>query len=200
MKAFGATLDLVHSAPGKITGGLIPSMVQPAKEVAEKPGFYFTSQFQNHDAPVGYEGIGREIVQQIPDGIDAFCGAVGGAGRVMGSSKILKSQWPKTHVVVFESASSPREPTAWSALGSGGFPPHLDSSLYDETRSVPEDESRKMCRRLARDEGLLVGTSTGMNVSAAAELAKKLGPGKKVVTVACDTGLKYMNSSFLADS
>ncbi|KAJ5155386.1 hypothetical protein N7492_008189 [Penicillium capsulatum] len=146
-------------------------MVQPAKEAAEKPGFYFTSQFQNHDAPVGYEGIGREIVQQIPDGIDAFCGAVGGAGRVMGSSKILKSQWPKTHVVVFESASSPREPTAWSALGSG---------LYDETRSVPEDESRKMCRRLARDEGLLVGTSTGMNVSAAAELAKKLGPGKKV--------------------
>ena len=77
----------------------------------------------------------------------------------------------------------------------GFVPPFLNQSLYDEACSVPEEEARAMCRRLAREEGLLVGTSTGLNVTAAITLAKDLGPGKTVVTVASDTGLKYMNGN-----
>lgn len=113
---------------------------------------------------------------------------------------------PDTRVVVLEPASSPviTEGRTGShsveGIGNGFVPPHLDSKLYDEARGISERESRAMCRRLAREEGLLVGTSTGLNVVAAIALAKELGPGKTVVTVAVDTGLRYMNGNLLADA
>ena len=124
----------------------------------------------------------------------------------MGVSPVLKSNWPATRVVVLEPASSPvitrGRPGSHCVKGVGiGFvPPLLDRDLYDEARAIPEEDARIMCRRLAREEGLLVGTSTGLNVVAAIALAKALGPGKTVVTVACDTGLKYMNGTLLADA
>lgn len=85
-------------------------------------------------------------------------------------------------------------------VGIGFVPPLLDHDLYDEARAIPEEDARIMCRRLAREEGLLVGTWTGLNVVAAIALAKELGPGNTVVTVACDIGLKYMNGTLLADA
>jgi cysteine synthase len=205
IRAFGATVDLIYSPSGKITADLIPSMMRRAREVAERDGHYRTDQFNNRDSLIGYEGIGHELVAQFPNGIDAFCGAVGIAGMVMGVSRILKSQWPQTRVVVLEPASSPvisqgRAGTHHvEGIGIGFIPPLLDHDFYDEARGIPEEEARIMCRRLAREEGLLVGTSTGINVCAAIALAKELGPDKTVVTVACDTGLKYMNGTLLAD-
>ncbi|PYI17879.1 putative cysteine synthase [Aspergillus violaceofuscus CBS 115571] len=204
MEALGATLDLVPS-PAGITPDLIPSMVRRANELARGEEFYLADQFNNKDARVGYEGIGVELVAQFPGGIDAFCGAVGGAGMVMGVSRVLKAKWPATHVAVLEPASSPTitagRPGKHSVEGIGiGFvPPHLERELFDEACAVDEEEARAMCRRLAREEGLLVGTSTGLNVVAAIALAKRLEPGKTVVTVAVDTGLKYMSGNLFTE-
>ncbi|OJJ69852.1 hypothetical protein ASPBRDRAFT_45136 [Aspergillus brasiliensis CBS 101740] len=206
MRALGATLEIVYSETGTITADLIPSMVRRAREIAQEDGHYLADQFHNGDALPGYETLGEELAVQFPGGIDAFCGTVGGAGMVMGVSRVLKSKWPDTRVVVLEPASSPvitegrTGPHSVEGIGIGFVPPHLDSELYDEARGISEAEGRAMCRRLAREEGLLVGTSTGLNVVAAIALAKELGPGKTVVTVAVDTGLKYMNGNLLADS
>jgi cysteine synthase len=205
IRAFGGEVEIVHSPSGKIEKGLIPEMVKRAEEIAkETEGCFWTDQFRNRDSLEGYRGIGHELVKQFPNGIDAFCGAVGIAGMVMGVSSVLKKRSLKTRVVVLEPESSPviskgRAGThGVEGIGVGFVPPLLDRELYDDARSVSEDEARVMCRRLAR-EGLLFGTSTGINVCAAIALAKELGPGKTVVTVACDTGLKYLNGSLFAD-
>ena len=122
----------------------------------------------------------------------------------MGVSRVLKSKWPQCRVVVLEPASSPviteghAGPHHVEGIGIGFLPPHLDKRLFDEARGVSEEEARIMCRRLAREEGLLVGTSTGVNVVAAIALARALGPDKVVVTVAVDTGLKYLNGNLFA--
>ncbi|KAF5005132.1 hypothetical protein FDECE_8389 [Fusarium decemcellulare] len=198
MSAFGSTLELIHSPSGRITADLIPSMRERAKLASQGADTYLADQFSNPDVLVGYQGLGRELVDQFPNGIDAFCGAVGGGGMVMGVSKVLKAHWPACKVVVLEPASAPVITEGRSGvhgvegIGIGFMPPLLDKALYDEARGISEDEARHMCQRLAEEEGLLVGTSTGLNVTAALQLAKELGPGRTVVTVACDTGLKYV--------
>ncbi|XRM43898.1 hypothetical protein ABZX51_007051 [Aspergillus tubingensis] len=160
----------------------------------------------NGDALPGFETLREELAAQFPGGIDAFCGTVGGAGMVMGVSRVLKSKWPDTRGVVLEPATSPVTTEGRTGshsvegIGMGFVPPHLDSKLHDEARGISEAEGRAMCRRLAREKGLLVGTSTGLNVVADIALAKELGSGKTVVTVAVDTGLKYMNGNLLADA
>ncbi|KAH9232688.1 hypothetical protein K456DRAFT_1739522 [Colletotrichum gloeosporioides 23] len=183
MAAFGADVDIVHSPTGKITPDLFPRM------------------FRNADGIVGYKSLGQELLAQFPQGIDAFCGATGGAGMIMGTATVLKTSDPKTRVVVLEPESSPvitkghGGTNGVEGISPGFFPSLLDESLYDEARGISEEEARKMCRRLAKEEGLLTGTSTGLNVVAAIQLAKEFGPGKTVVTVACDTGLKYMSGA-----
>lgn len=198
MSALGAQLDIIHSPSGKITSDLIPKLMTRAKELGAHGDCYMTDQFNNKDSLIGYEKIGEELLKQFPQGIDAFCGGVGIGGMLMGVARVLKRSNPKTRIVALEPASSPvlSEGRAGEhhveGLGVGFLPPLLDSTLYDEARGIHEDEAREMCRRLAKEEGLLVGTSTGLNVVAAVNLASELGPNKSVVTVACDTGLKYM--------
>ncbi|KAE8155561.1 cysteine synthase A [Aspergillus tamarii] len=183
----GIKLDLVHS-PSVITPDLIPSIMRRAKELAQNDECYLVDQFCDEDACVGYETIGRELYNRFPEGIDAFCGAVDGAGMVMGVSKMLKSKWPGILVIIAEPASSPTIIEgclgAHGVEGIGFYPPHPDWKLCDEVCAVPEEEGRNMYRRLVKEEGLLVGTSTGLNVVAAIALAKRLGPGKQVVTIA----------------
>ncbi|KAH8896380.1 pyridoxal phosphate-dependent enzyme, beta subunit [Thozetella sp. PMI_491] len=203
--AFGAILDITPSPSGKVTPDLIPTMMSRAAKVANEDRFYYTEQFQNLDALIGYEDIGHELVTQFPAGIDVFCGAVGTAGMAMGVARVLKAQLPHTRVVVLEPGSAPLVTEGKTGahgvegIGVGFLPPHLEQSLYDEARAIDEDAARAMARRLAKEEGLLVGTSTGLNVVAAIQLAKELGPGKTIVTVAVDTGLKYLNGSLFAD-
>ncbi|KAK6213211.1 cysteine synthase [Colletotrichum tabaci] len=200
MAAFGASVDIIRSPSGRITADLIPAMIHRARSVADEDGAYATDQFNNADALVGYEGLGREILTQLPEGVDAFCAAVGTAGLAMGVSKVLKAARRDTRVVVLEPASTPviTEGRAGAhgveGIGIGFLPPLLDRGLYDEARAVEEDEARAMCRRLAREEGIFAGVSTGLNAVAAIRLARELGPGKRVVTIACDSGLKYLNS------
>ncbi len=197
MRAFGADLDIVHSPTGLITANLIPTLIARAKEFGARDDCYMTDQFNNRDAIIGYGQIGSELLQQFPAGIDAFCGGVGAAGMLMGVARALKAATPTTRIVALEPASSPVISEGYAGthhvegVGVGFVPPLLDGALYDEVRTVPETRAREMCRRLAREEGLLVGTSSGMNVAAAVDLARELGAGT-VVTVAVDTGLKYM--------
>ncbi len=198
MRALGAQLDVIHSPSGKITAELIPKLMARAKELGADDDCYMTDQFNNRDSLIGYEQIGKELLHQFPRGIAAFCGGVGVGGMLMGVARVLKSADPATRIVALEPASSPMISAGRSGehhvegLGVGFVPPLLDRALYDEAVGVPESAAREMCRRLAQEEGLLVGTSSGLNVAAAVSLASRLRPGQTVVTVACDTGLKYM--------
>lgn len=205
MSAFGATLDITHSPSGKATTGLMTSMKSKAAEMGEKEDFLYTDQFSNHDALIGYRQIGHELVAQFPDGFDALCGAFGTAGMMMGVSSVVKLRMPSAHVVLLEPDTSALLCKGHAgAHGVDGIAPgfisqHVDRRFYDEVRTVTEDEGREICRRLAKEEGLLVGTSSGLNVAAAIRLASELGPGKTVVTVACDTGLKYLSGSLFSE-
>lgn len=205
MSAFGALVNIVQSSNGKITPDLIPSMRERAREIAREKNHYYADQFSNPDILPGYQALGQELLEQIPGSIDAFCGAVGGAGMVMGVAKVLKEKQQHCRVTVLEPASAPVITKGHGGLhsvegiGIGFPPPLLDKAFYDEARAIDEEEARVMCRRLAKEEGLLVGTSTGLNVVAALNLARELGPGKTVATVACDTGLKYVRGNLFEE-
>ncbi len=199
MLAFGAELDIVKIENGRITPDLIPKMIERAKELAAEESAYATDQFNNVDSLLGYAAIGRELLEQLDTPIDAFCGAVGTAGMVMGVASILRRARPETRVVVFEPSSSAVISTGRAGthrvegIGVGFVPPLLDEALFDEARAVAEAEGREMARRLAKEEGIFAGTSSGLNVAGALQLARKLGAGRTVVTVTCDSGLKYLS-------
>jgi len=198
MKAFGAELTVVPSDGGEVTPDLIPKMMERAGEIARSRPSYFTNQLHNRDGAAGYEPIGRELLDQIAAPIDAFCSSVGTAHMLMGVSRVLRQARRSTRVIALEPASSPVISKGRSGthhvegIGIGFFPPLLEKSLYDEARGIDEANSRAMAWRLAREEGIFAGTSTGMNVLGACEIARELGPGHTVVTVAVDTGLKYL--------
>lgn len=199
MQAFGAELELVPSEGGQATPDLVPRMVERAAALAEGEDVYFTDQLNNRDSLLGYRSIGEELVEQADGQIDAFCGAIGTAGMLMGVAQVLKERQPEVRIVALEPAESPvltegeAGPHNVDGIAIGYVPPHLDEGLYDEARAIPEVRAREVARRLAREEGMLVGTSSGLNVAAAMELAEEMGPGATVATVAVDTGLKYLS-------
>ncbi|KAF5599636.1 cysteine synthase [Fusarium pseudoanthophilum] len=205
MSAFGAQLDITHSPSGKATADLMSSMKTRAMELGKGGNYFYTEQFSNRDALIGYAEIGSELVAQFPEGFDAICGAYGTAGMMMGVSSVLRQKMPAARVVLLEPQPAAMLSTGQSGShGVDGIAPgfisaHVDQHLYDQVCTVTEEESRQMTRRLAKEEGLLVGTSSGLNVAAAIQLAKSLGSGKKVVTVAVDTGLKYLSGSLFGE-
>ncbi|MEX2251778.1 MAG: pyridoxal-phosphate dependent enzyme [Acidimicrobiia bacterium] len=198
MQAFGAELTIVPSEGGVITPDLIPRLVEKAREFAAEPGTYFTDQFRNRDALTGYRDVGRELMSQLDRPIDVFSTAVGTGGFSMGVATALRDAGAETRIVLFEPSTtaviSGGEPGNHhvEGIGVGFIPPLLDESLYHEVRAIDETEARVMARRLSTEEGLLTGTSSGLNVVGAIGLARELGPGHTVATVAVDTGLKYL--------
>jgi cysteine synthase A len=198
MTALGAELVIVPSEDGRITPDLVPRMIERARELAAEPGTYFTDQLNNDDMVVGYRTIGEELIDQLDGAIDVFCAAVGTAGMVMGVAQALAAASSPTRVVVFEPAATPVLTAGTTGthrvegIGIGFVPPLLDTDLYEEARAIEEDDGRDMARRLAAVEGLLAGISSGLNVAGAVEIARELGEGHTVVTVAVDTGLKYL--------
>jgi len=198
MRAFGAGLLLVPSEGGKITPALFDRLKSRLAEEASQPGVFWADQFHNDDALPGYAVMGEELLRQLGVGITAFCAAVGTGGMLVGVSRALRAAKCGARIVALEPAESPLLTTGKGGahrvegVGVGFRPPHLRDSDYDEVRTVPEIAARAMARRLAREEGVLAGTSTGLNVAAAVQLAAELGPQATVVTVACDSGLKYL--------
>jgi cysteine synthase A len=197
MRAFGAEVILIPSDGGRITPDLIPRARDEARRISEEEGAFWTNQFQNHDAVEGYAGIGREIFAQLDGAPQAFVGAVGTAGMLVGVSSALKRQG--TRIVALEPASSPILSRGEAGthkvegVGAGFVPPLLDEEFYDEVIAIEESQARAMAKRLAREEGVFAGTSTGLNVCGALRVAERLGSGARVVTVAVDTGLKYLS-------
>jgi cysteine synthase len=200
MKVFGADVEIVPSVGGKTTPDLVPRLIQRATEIANSEPSYFTDQFKNRDSMAGYENIANEILEQL-NSIQAFCGSVGTAAMLMGVSRALHRANPIPCVIALEPSTSPAISKGTSGthhvdgVAAGFVPPLLDKNLYDEARTVDEDEARKMAWRLAKEEGIFAGTSTGMNVVGAIEVARELGPGNIVATVAVDSGLKYLTGN-----
>ena len=198
MAAFGADVRLVPSEGGKVTPSLFDKFRSEIATLADEPNTFWTDQFHNTDAITGYMGIGRELLEQTGGRLDLFCGAVGTGGMLSGVARALREGGSGARVVALEPASSPALTAGRGGahrvegVGTGSVPPHMTSKPYDQARAIDEGDARDVARRLAREEGLLVGTSTGLNVAAAIQLARELGPGKVVATVAVDTGLKYL--------
>lgn len=199
MRAFGAELVIVPSQGGQITPDLTPRMIERARELAAEGGTYWTDQLHNADIITGHEHLGRELLAQVEGQIHAFCGAVGTAGMLMGVARALRKANSQARIVALEPASSAAISTGKAGdhhvegIGIGWVPPLLDPALYDEARGIDEGEARHMARRLAKEEGIFAGVSSGLNVVGALQLAQELGPGHTVVTVAVDTGLKYLD-------
>ena len=200
MQAFGADLTIVPSDEGKITSDLVSQMVDKAREYTASGNTYFTDQFNNRDSLEGYKNIGLELLEQIDRKIDAFCGGVGTAGMLMGVAQIIRNRY-STRIIALEPASSAVISTGKTGahhiegVGVGFVPPLFDRDLCDDVWGIEETEVRDMARKLARDEGIFAGTSTGLNVVGAIRLSRELGPGHVVATVACDTGLKYITGN-----
>ncbi|HXW57166.1 MAG TPA: cysteine synthase family protein [Candidatus Cybelea sp.] len=198
MRLFGADLQIIPSQNGKLTPELFRTMIDRARQLSEEPNTFYTDQFNNTDAIGGYMGIGHELFEQVGPELAAFCGGVGTAGMLVGVSRALKAHGCRAKIVALEPASSPLltagkgGPHRVEGIAPGFRPPHLREGDYDEARTVDEGKARAMARRLAKEEGIFTGTSSGVNVVAALELARELGPGKTVATVAVDSGLKYL--------
>jgi cysteine synthase A len=200
MAALGAELTLVASEGGLTTKKLILDMIEAARRLSQEPGTYWTDQLNNHDSIAGYYPLGEEIWRQTDGEVDAFVHCVGTAATSRGVATVLKRHNPAIRVVAVEPAESPvlsggqPGPHKIEGVGIGYTPPLWDPALVDEILPVRTDDAKEMARRLAREEGVFAGTSAGANVVAALQVAERLGPGAKVVTLMADSGLKYVNT------
>jgi cysteine synthase A len=204
MRAFGAELRMVPSEGGKVTPALFEKFQKEIAVLAAEPDTFWTDQFHNADALEGYAGIGRELLEQTGGRLDVYCGAVGTGGMLAGVAGALRAGGSAARIVALEPASSPAMTAGHGGahrvegIGTGRIPPHMAHKPFDEARAIREEDARTMARRLAQEEGLLVGTSSALNVMAAVDLARELGAGKVVATVAVDTGLKYLAGDLFA--
>jgi cysteine synthase len=200
MAALGAELTLVPSEGGKTTKKLILDMIDRAREIAREPNTFWTDQLNNADSIAGYRPLGEEIWRETGGGVDAFVHSVGTAASSRGVASVLKERKPSVRVACVEPAESAvlsggePGPHKIEGVGVGFVPPLWEASLVDEVVAIATDDAKAMTRRLAREEALFAGTSTGANVLAAIEVARRLGPGRTVVTLAADSGLKYVHT------
>jgi len=203
MRAFGADVEMIPSDGGTVTPALFDRFRARIAGLQAEPGTFYTDQFNNGDALEGYREIGVELLEQLGT-IDAFCGAVGTAGMLVGVSRALKAGGNAARIVALEPLGSPAltqgrgGPHRVEGTATGRVPPHLKKSDYDEARAIDEGEARILAKRLAKEEGIFAGTSTALNVLAALQLAAELGAGRRVATVAVDTGLKYLAGDLFA--
>jgi cysteine synthase A len=205
MRAFGATLEVLPSPEG-ITPRLIPAMQERARALAGEIGGFQTDQFTNRDMLAGYRGLGEEILDQLDGRVDAWVSYVGTAGCFLGVGAALRERLPdlvRVAVEPGESAVLSGRPAGTHRIEGGGVgfvPPLLHPERdVDAVRAVPQAEAFAMARRAAREEGIWSGPSSGANLVAAVALARELGPGRRVVTVAVDSGMKYLGGALYRD-
>jgi cysteine synthase A len=200
MAALGAELTLVPSEGGLTTRKLILDMIETARQLSQRPHTYWTDQLSNEDSIAGYYSLGEEIWSQTKGQVDAFAHCVGTGASSRGVATVLKKHKPGVEIVAVEPAESPvllggqAGPHKIEGVGIGYTPPLWEPSLVDEILAVATDDAKEMTRRLAREEALFAGTSSGANVVAAIRVAERLGPGAKVVTLMADSGLKYVST------
>jgi cysteine synthase A len=200
MRILGARLQIVPSESGGMTEKLTRDMVEAARIIAEKTGGFWTDQLNNTDQIAAYHKMAKEILIQTNGKIDGFVQSVGTAASIRGIAEALRRHNEQIRIVAVE----PSESAVLSGgrpgshkidgIGAGFVVPLWQSGIADQIEQVSTAEATAMALRLAREEGLFAGTSTGGNVTAALRLAEQLGPGATVVTIMCDTGMKYLKT------
>lgn len=200
MEAFGAELKIIPSEGGLTTKKLILDMIEAAKAISSEPDTFWTNQLYNTDSITGYYPLGEEIWNQTGGKVDAFVHSVGTAASLRGVAKVLKNYNKNIKTVAVEPGESrvlsggQAGPHKIEGVGIGYTPPLWEPKLVDYIAPVKTDDAKEMARRLAREEGIFAGTSSGANVAAAIKIGRQLGPEATVVTLMCDTGLKYLST------
>jgi cysteine synthase A len=197
MRALGAILEVIPSKDRKITPELIQSLIARARELSKETNTFWTDQFNNPDNKAGYHAMAEEILNQIGS-CDAFVMSAGTGGCFSGNAEVFKERLSSVKCIAVEPASSRHLSGGLTGghriegIGPGFIPKIMRMDLVDEVVSVTNEDAYKTARELARTEGIFGGISSGANVFAALQLARKLGPGHKVVTIIVDSGLKYV--------
>jgi cysteine synthase A len=201
IRAFGADLIVVPSENGRITPDLFVRMRHEVDQVVERDNAFWTDQFNNTDALRGYRLLGEELLAELP-AIDVFTAGVGTGGLLAGVGQTIR---PSTgRLVALEPTSSPMLTSGYGGphrvegLATGIVPPLLTPDAYDEALAVDEAEARRLVKQLAQRDGVFAGTSSALNILGAIQLATELTPDQTVVTVAADTGLKYLTGDLYA--
>jgi cysteine synthase A len=200
MKALGAELTVLHTEGGRLTAQLFADMRQATEKIVRETGAFWTDQFNNRHQEDGYERLAQELWFQSEGRIDAFVQVVGTCGSLRGVATTLRQIRPNIHVLAVE----PEESAVLSGgatgahriegVGTGSVPPLWEHGLADAIDRVSTAEAIVMAQRLAREEAIFAGTSSGANVVAAVRLAERLGAGATVTTLAVDHGLKYLST------
>jgi len=200
MKAYGARVTDVPSEGGKINAALIKSMISTADEISRRPRHWYCDQLNNPDASDGYLPLGEEIWEQTSGHVNAFVHAVSTAHSIHGVTRALWRHNERIRIVAVEPQESPVLSGGLSGshkiegIGIGFIPPLWKRELVNDILTVSTDEAKAMCRRLAREEGIFAGTSSGANVAAAIRVARELGPAATVATIIVDSGLRYLST------
>jgi cysteine synthase A len=200
MRALGAELTIVPSDGGQTTKKLILDMIEAARALASEPGAWWVDQLNNADAIAGYRPLAEEIWRQTGGRVDAFVHAVGCGASLRSVAETLRAKKPGLRVAAVEPAESAvlgggaPGPHKIEGIGIGYLPPLWVPGLADEILAVSTADAKAMARRLAREEALFAGTSSGANVAAAIALGMRLGPQATVVTLLADSGLKYLTT------
>jgi cysteine synthase len=206
MTALGAHLTLVQSEDGRTTKKLVLDMIDMARRLSLEPHTYWTNQLENEDSITGYHWLGEEIWTQTNGQIDAFVHSVGSSASLRGVATVLKRHKPSIKVIAVEPAESSvlrgghPGPHNIEGVGIGYTPPLWDPRLVDDIVAIPTDHAKEMARRLARDESLCAGASSGANVLAAMQVGERLGPRATVVTLMVDSGMKYLSTDLYRPS
>jgi cysteine synthase A len=199
MKILGARLQIVPSEGGGMTEKLTREMIEAARVIAAETGSYWTDQMNNRDQMVAYQKLADEIWSQTGGKVDGFVQSVGTAASLRGTAEGLRRHDDRIRIVAVEPSESAvlsgGQPGAHKidGIGAGFVVPLWHEGIADQIERVSTDEAVAMTMRLAREEGVFAGTSTGANVIAALRLAEQLGPGATIVTILCDTGMKYLS-------
>ena len=200
MRAFGAKLEIFPSDGGKITAALIDSMIARARELSHEPNTFWTDQFNNVDNKVAYHEMAREIMNILGKNIDEFIMGVGTGGSFSGNAEVFKEEISGIRCIPIEplnvralSGGDISGKHKLEGIGSGFVPSICRLDLADEIIAVSDEDAYATARKLAGMEGIFGGITSGANVWAAIQRARMLGPGKKIVTVVIDSGLKYLN-------
>ena len=200
MRAYGAEITDVPSDGKKISEQLIKKMISTAGEISRRPGHWWCDQLNNRDGEGGYHPLGEELWQQSGHRVDAFVHAVSTAHSIHGTAHALRSRNPQLRVFAVEPAESavlsgkPSGSHRIEGIGIGFIPPLWKPREVDEILAVTTEEAKGMARRLATEEAIFAGTSTGANVAAAVGVATRLGADATVATIAVDSGLRYLST------
>ncbi|MFY9825925.1 MAG: cysteine synthase family protein [Thermoanaerobaculia bacterium] len=199
MRAFGAVVEVIPSVDRKVTPELIQAGLARVKELVAEPNTFWTDQFNNTDNRAGYHSMAQEILDALDGRFDEFIQGVGTGGSFSGNAEVFKAKVPGVRCLAIEPANSralsghgPYGGHRLEGMGAGFVPSITRLDLADEIIAVTDEDAYRTARRLAHEEGLFAGISSGSNVWAALERARALGPGHRVVTILCDSGLKYL--------